>query len=172
VTTLVQEQNIITALKAPEVIVRMATDDDVEAIVAFVAENSRLGHLLPRSADNIRATLPTWRVAEIGGRVVGIGSLLAMNDNLVEVRSLAVLPEYRSMGVGAELVNGLVAEARRRGYTTVFALTRAVNFFLRLGFSITIRDRFPEKLWRDCVICPLFHACDETAVAIELQPAM
>ena len=171
-TTLVQEQNITTRFTAPAVIVRVAGEDDVDAIVAIVAENSRLGHLLPRSPDNIRASLPTWRVAEVGGRVVGIGSLLAMNDNLVEVRSLAVLPEYRSMGVGAELVNGLVAEARRRGYATVFALTRAVNFFLRLGFSITIRDRFPEKVWRDCVVCPLFHACDETAVAMELQPAM
>jgi amino-acid N-acetyltransferase len=172
VTTLVQEQNIITALKAPEVIVRVAGEDDVDAIVAIVAENSRLGHLLPRSADNIRASLPTWRVAEVRGCVVGIGSLLAMNDNLVEVRSLAVLPEYRSAGVGAALVQGLVDEARRRGYVTVFALTRAVNFFLRLGFSITIKDRFPEKVWRDCVVCPLFHACDETAVAMELQPAM
>jgi amino-acid N-acetyltransferase len=172
VTTLVQEQSIATALKAAEVIVRVAGDDDVDAIVAIVAEHARQGHLLPRSPDNIRASLPTWRVAEVQGRVVGIGSLLAMNEALVEVRSLAVLPEYRSLGVGAALVCGLVVEARRQGYATAFALTRAVPFFLRLGFAITTRDRFPQKVWRDCVICPLYHACDETAVALELQPGM
>lgn len=170
-TALVSEQHIYTAARpTATVIVRQATDDDVEAIVAIVAEHARQGHLLPRSAENIRASLPRWLVAQIGaeGVVIGIGSLLEMNPELVEVRSLAVLPAYRSHGAGAAIVRGLVEEARRRGYRTAFALTRAVPFFLKLGFSVTDKERFPEKVWRDCAICPLQHACDETAVALEL----
>lgn len=149
-------------------LVRPATADDVPAIVAVVNENARLGHLLPRSAENIRASIDSWIVAEMDGRVVGIGSLLAMSPTLVEVRSLAVLPAYQRYGVGANIVLGLVERARERGIPTVFALTRAVSFFTRLGFVISARESFPEKVWKDCVICPLQHRCDETAVVMEL----
>lgn len=157
----------VAQLVAGGVATRQAQEADVAAIVEVVAENVRLGHLLPRSEENIRASIHTWLVAEVNGRVVGIGSLLEMSPVLVEVRSLAVLPEYRSFGVGQQIVRGLVEEARQRGYPTVFALTRAVSFFEKLGFQITNKERFPEKVWKDCVVCPLFHACDETAVVID-----
>ena len=149
-------------------IVRPAGERDVQAIADVVNAHARLGQLLPRSAENIRASLPNWLVAEVGGRVVGIGSLLTMSPTLVEVRSLAVLPSYRRYGVGALLVRGLVERARARGIPTVFALTRAVSFFRRLDFVVTDRERFPEKVWKDCAVCPLQHACDETAVVLEL----
>ncbi len=165
--TFVSEQDIIITEQS-EVIVRSAAESDITAIVAIVAENARQGHLLPRTAENIRASLASWLVAEVGGNVVGIGSLLVMNPVLAEVRSLAVLPQYRAFGVGAAIVKGIVAEADRQGFPTVFALTRAVGFFLKLGFTITDKERFPEKVWRDCAICPLQHACDETAVVLEL----
>jgi amino-acid N-acetyltransferase len=149
-------------------IVRPATQQDVQAIADVVSAHARQGQLLPRSAENIRASLGNWLVAELEGRVVGIGSLLDMSSTLVEVRSLAVLPAYRSYGIGGLLVRGLVERARKRGIPTVFALTRAVPFFERLGFVVTDRQRFPEKVWTDCVICPLYDRCDETAVVLEL----
>jgi amino-acid N-acetyltransferase len=169
ITRVAEDQVYITAALADAPVIRLATEADVPAIVSVVNENARLGHLLPRSAENIRASLPNWLVAEVDGQVVGIGSLLAMSPTLVEVRSLAVLPNYRRYGVGALLVRGLVGQARERGIPTVFALTRVVSFFERLGFVVTDRDRFPEKVWKDCVVCPLQHACDETAVVYELD---
>ncbi len=167
--TIIAEGQIATAAAPGEIIVRRATEADVPGIVAVVNENVQLGHLLPRSPENIRATLGDWMVAEARGQVIGVGSLLAMSPTLVEVRSLAVLPAYRGAGAGALLVRALVEEARRRGIPTVFALTRAVRFFERLGFAVTEKERFPEKVWRDCAICPLQHACDETAVVLELD---
>jgi amino-acid N-acetyltransferase len=149
-------------------IIRPAGERDVQQIADVVNAHARQGDLLPRSAENIRASLRNWLVAELDGRVVGIGSLLDMSPTLVEVRSLAVLPAYRSYGIGGLLVRGLVERARARGIPTVFALTRAVPFFERLGFAITDRQRFPEKVWTDCVICPLKDRCDETAVVLEL----
>jgi amino-acid N-acetyltransferase len=150
-------------------IIRSATERDVQAIADVVAANARHGQLLPRSAENIRASLRNWLLAEVDGRVVGIGSLLDMSPTLVEVRSLAVLPAYRSYGIGGLLVRALVERARARGIPTVFALTRAVPFFERLGFVVTDRERFPEKVWTDCVICPLRERCDEIAVVLELS---
>jgi amino-acid N-acetyltransferase len=161
------EDQIATRVRE-QPLARPAVGADVQSIADIVNENARRGDLLPRSPENIRASLNTWLVAEVAGVVVGIGSLLEMSPTLVEVRSLAVLPAYRGYGVGALLVRGLVARARARGIPTVFALTRAVPFFERLGFVVTEKERFPEKVWRDCVVCPLQHACDETAVVLEL----
>ncbi|MCS7290804.1 MAG: GNAT family N-acetyltransferase [Roseiflexus sp.] len=162
-----ESQIFVVPPRAPDIIVRRAEEEDVDAIAAIVAENARQGHLLPRSVDNIRATLSSWLVAEVDGNIAGIGSLVQMSPTLVEVRSLAVVPEYRGLGIGQAIVRGLVDEARRRGFPKVFALTRAVPFFERLGFRVTAKEDFPEKVWRDCAMCPLQHACDETAMVIE-----
>jgi N-acetylglutamate synthase-like GNAT family acetyltransferase len=168
ITRVAEDHIYITALSTSEPHVRPAVDTDVQAIADIVNLHARQGHLLPRSAENIRQSLSNWLVAEVDGVVVGIGSLLAMSPTLVEVRSLAVLPAYRSLGVGGVLVDGLVERARQRGIPTVFALTRAVPFFERLGFVVTATERFPEKVWKDCVVCPLRERCDETAVVLEL----
>jgi amino-acid N-acetyltransferase len=168
ITQVAEDQIYITTLSASQTLVRPAVDADVQAIADIVNQHARQGHLLPRSAENIRQSLPNWLVAEVAGVVVGSGSLLEMSPTLVEVRSLAVLPAYRSLGVGALLVNALVERARERGIPTVFALTRAVPFFERLGFVVTATERFPEKVWKDCVVCPLQQHCDETAVVLEI----
>jgi amino-acid N-acetyltransferase len=144
--------------------VRRAALPDVPSIAELVNLGVREGQLLPRSVDAIRASIGDWVVVEDGGRIVGCGSLLAMGPALGEVRSLAVAPEYRKNGVGARIVDALVAEAQTRGMPVVFALTRAVSFFQRMGFTVTARENFPEKVWRDCMICPVRLACDETAV--------
>ena len=37
-------------------------------------------------------------------------------------------------------------------------------FFESLGFSVTRRELFLEKLAADCAACPMNLCCDETAV--------
>jgi amino-acid N-acetyltransferase len=115
ITPVAEDQVYVTAVPDGTPSVRAAREADVDAITKIVNENARQGHLLPRSAENIRASLDTWLVAELGGVVVGIGSLLEMSPALVEVRSLAVLPAYRRYGVGAHIVQALVERARERG---------------------------------------------------------
>ena len=152
------------ATKANTLTIRRATLADAPAIAGLVSLGEREGQLLPRSLAFIRASIDDWIVAETNGRIIGCGSLLEMGPTLVEVRSLAVAPAYRQNGVGAQIVDALVSEARARGTSTVFALTRAVPFFEKLGFVVTVKEDFPEKVWRDCAICPVRHACDEVAV--------
>jgi amino-acid N-acetyltransferase len=144
--------------------IRKATLADAQSIADLVNLGEREGQLLPRSLHSIRASIGDWIVAEDTAGIVGCGSLIEMSPVLSEVRSLAVAPKYRSNGVGANIAGALVDEARARGIPTVFALTRAVPFFEKIGFSVTDKENFPEKVWRDCLICPVRHACDEVAV--------
>ncbi len=144
--------------------IRKATLHDGPAIHALVTDYARRGEVLPRTLSEIYETIRAWMVAEEEGRIIGCGALVILDADLAEVRSLAVAPAYQGNGIGRKIVEALIEEGKALGVTTIFALTRAVPFFERLGFAVTEKERFPRKIWRDCLKCPLFPHCDETAV--------
>jgi amino-acid N-acetyltransferase len=150
-------------------IIRKAVLKDATSISTLVNMGEREGQLLPRSLDLIRASIGNWIVAEENGQVIGCGSLLEIGPTLSEVRSLAVAPAQRGRGIGVDVVRALIQEARERKIPVLFALTRAVGFFEKLGFTVTVKEDFPEKVWRDCMICPVREACDEVAVVLPLN---
>jgi len=148
----------------PRVTFRPAVAADVAALSRLIADHVGAGQLLPRSAGDIRDTLATWIVAELDGTLAGCGSLHQMSRSRMEVRSLVVRADYRGHGIGAAIVRQLIARAWNTEAECVYALTRAVSFFARLGFQVTDRANIPEKLAHDCVPCPLWAHCDETAM--------
>lgn len=153
--------------------IRKAIMSDAAYIAELVDFYYRRGDLLPRSLDEIYQSIRDWIVAEDDyGQVVGCGSLVIMAGDLAEVRSLAIRSDQQGKGLGQRIVARLIEEARELGITTVFALTRAVSFFEKMGFHITERERFPRKIWKDCVKCPVFTTCDEVTVALEVSPAL
>lgn len=150
--------------------IRPAHPEDVPAILHLLNEHVRRGDVLPRTAQSIRETLPDWLVGiDADEELVACVSLLFYTEALAEVRSLAVSDKAKGQGYGRILVRTLLTNAKQRGVPTVFALTRAVGFFQKLGFQITAKERFPEKVWRDCSVCPLLQNCDETAVVLHLN---
>ena len=152
--------------------IRPARETDIPAILRLVSDHARRGDLLPRSALSIRDTLHDWLVGVYpDGDIVACVSLYYYTPYLAEVRSLAVSDRVKGQGWGRTIVKEAVNEARHRNVPTLFALTRAVDFFQKVGFKITVKERFPQKVFRDCSICPLLEACDETAVVLELGPA-
>ena len=152
--------------------IRPARETDIPAILRLVSDHARRGDLLPRSALSIRDTLHDWLVGVYpDGDIVACVSLFYYTPYLAEVRSLAVSDRVKGQGWGRTIVKEAINEARHRNVPTLFALTRAVDFFQKVGFKITVKERFPQKVFRDCSICPLLEACDETAVVLELGPA-
>lgn len=155
---------------APAVaITRKADLADVDAIAALVEQFVKTGDLLPRSAESIRLSINDWVLAELNGEIVGIGSLLQYTPLLAEVRSLAMLEKAQGYGFGRKIVNDLVEMARQRQIPTLFALTRAVPFFIKCGFTVTEKERFPEKIWHACRLCPIQENCDEIAVVLPIE---
>jgi amino-acid N-acetyltransferase len=152
------------------VIVRSAQVEDSEAILKMVEDFARRNLVLPRSFDAIRASIEDWIVVFDEEQLLGCGSLRRYSADLCEVRSLMVLDELKGQGFGRTIVRTLIQEARSKDYATIFALTRVVPFFERLGFERCDRTLFPEKIWADCVHCPSQDNCDEFAVALALTP--
>jgi amino-acid N-acetyltransferase len=112
--------------------------------------------------------LKDFLVAEFDDRVVGCGSNVPLTAELVELRSLAVAPEFRGSGLGKRLVEALVAKSRADGYEQICALTLVESFFSRMGFVTVDRWAIPPKIWHECIYCPKFDACDEIAMLMNL----
>lgn len=148
---------------------RDAEDRDVAPLLALVNGYADRGMLLRRTEESLRQALSDFVVAtepNAGGGedIVGCGALTMLGPALGEVRSLAVRPDQTGKGVGRRIVEHLLVQAGERGFAEVLALTRRSSFFDALGFEITRRERFIDKLMVDCGACPLNLCCDEIAM--------
>ena len=148
--------------------IRKAELRDVPALYKLISRYVAEQILLPRPLTNLYEDVWEFTVAEEDGELLGCGALKFYNQELAEIRSLAVDEALHSKGVGRMLTEALMDEAERFGLKRVFALTVAPGFFEKLGFRQAPRERFPIKVFQDCLGCPKYSCCDEIAVSYEL----
>ena len=151
-----------------EIRIQPAAEEDIAAIAALVNGFAAENVMLPRTEESILQSLPDWLVAADGSQLFGCGSLVALTEQLVEIRSLAVAQQGQGKGIGRRIVEELVRMATARGYAQICALTLEEGFFEKFGFEVVDRWSISPKLWQDCIYCPKFHHCDEIAVARSL----
>jgi N-acetylglutamate synthase-like GNAT family acetyltransferase len=120
------------------VIVRPARPDDLGALAEFISPFVAEGRLLPRTFSELEDFLPSFFVAELDGRLIGCAALEVYSWKLAEVRSLAVAPEARGLGIGRLLVNACVSRAREQRILEVMAITSSEDFFKSCGFDFTL----------------------------------
>ena len=149
--------------------IRPATIHDVPRMQAIINSHAELGRMLFKSYAQLYETLRDFAVYELDNDVVGVTGLAIIWADLAEVRSLAVDDSARGRGIGKQLVQWSIDEARRMQIRRVFALTYEEGFFGRMGFQIVEKDTLPLKVWSDCVRCPKRDGCDEIAVVRTLH---
>lgn len=149
--------------------IRSATVHDVPRICDIINSHAEMGRMLFKSYAQLYEDLRDFAVFERDGQVVGCCALTIIWADLAEVRSLAVEKKYIGQGIGRQLVNWAVDEARRLLIRRLFALTYEQNFFMKLGFQVVEKDTLPLKVWSDCVRCPKRNECDEIAVVRVLE---
>jgi len=149
--------------------VRKARAADGPAIQTLLAHFASRGELLHRTLNEVYQHLRDFVVGEVDGRVVGVCALWLYWEDLAEVRSLAVAEEQGGKGIGRQLVQACLDEARQLALKRVFALTYKPGFFEKLGFHTIEKSELPHKIWGDCMKCAKFPECDEIAMSIELQ---
>ena len=145
---------------------RAATFDDTEAMYKMLNDYAKEGLMLPRARNSIYENLREYIVAESEGQIVGIGALHFVWDRLGEIRSLAVVPQYKKHGIGKKIVEYLEQEGLDRGVNMFFTLTYQPEFFSSLGFKEVTKDELPQKVWKECIDCPKFPNCDEIAMIL------
>ncbi|MBW3084804.1 Amino-acid acetyltransferase [Austwickia sp. TVS 96-490-7B] len=117
-------------------IVRRATTKDVPGIRNLVAPYAAQRILIAKDAVAYYEGLAEFRVVTDPhqSQLLGCGALHVMWEDLAEIRTLAVAPDAHGRGVGAALVDRLIADAQDIGVARVFCLTFEVDFFARHGF--------------------------------------
>jgi amino-acid N-acetyltransferase len=152
-----------------DVTLRTATVAEAGAIHSLIVEHLAEGHLLPRELEEIVVHVHRFVVAVHHGEVVGCAELAPLSREVAEVRSAVVDRDWRSAGVGTQILDELVQRARADGFNRLCAFTHAPSYFVHRGFSIVPHVWLPEKISTDCVSCANFRRCGQYAVVRPLH---
>jgi len=114
------------------------------------ADLARVRELLKRCdlpADDVsNAMIPGFVVAETGGQLVGVAGIEVHGPHGL-LRSVAVAPETRGSGLGAELVRDRISWTQSQGIDSLYLLTTtAETYFTRHGFVAATRDSAPPEI--------------------------
>jgi amino-acid N-acetyltransferase len=153
------------------ILLRSASEADAAMLHAIIAAHLEEGHLLPRTLSELTVHADRFIVAVRGRRILGCAELAPLSPHVAEVRSLAVDGRERGSGIGTMLVEELRRRARREGYEKLCAFTHTPAYFIHMGFSIVPHLWLTEKVFTDCVKCPLFRRCGQYAMVVPLETA-
>ena len=146
---------------------RKAQIQDVKEIQKLLMHYANRGDMLSRSLSELYEALRDFYIVEEDGRIVGVSALHIVWEDLAEIRSVAVSEETGRKGIGTEVVNACIAEAKVLGLKRLFCLTYKPDFFARFGFHIVDKSQLPHKVWGDCIKCAKFPDCDEIAMIMD-----
>jgi len=126
------------------------------------------GLLIPLSLHEVYERIREFFVYKIEEQIVGVASLHVVWEDLAELRSIAVHPNYQHQGIGKALALRCIDEGRELCIKKVFLLTYKKDFFQKVGFQLVDKSELPHKVWSDCIKCIKFPDCDEIAMSLTL----
>ena len=127
------------------------------------------GEMLARSLSEIYENIRDYFVVRQGERVIACVALHVSWSDLAEIKSLTVAEDYQKQGIGDQLIEACLKEAKELGIPTIFCLTYKPAFFEKYGFSQVDKGELPHKVWGECYRCPKFPNCDEVALIYHLE---
>ena len=80
--------------------------------------------------DGLRHPSVTFWSAWVDGKLAGIAALKSIDSERGELKSMRVDDRFRGSGVGRALLRHLIAEARRRGMTSLWLETGSPDEFV------------------------------------------
>jgi amino-acid N-acetyltransferase len=138
-------------------------------MVKLINTYAQKGEMLGRPMIELYESIRTFFVAEEEGKVIGLGALAVIWNDMAEMRTLAVHADYHGNGIGRQIVDALIEDAIILEVPRVFCLTYQPGFFKKMGFVDIEKSELPHKVWKDCINCPKFPDCDENALILDLH---
>ncbi|WP_370571692.1 N-acetyltransferase [Methanomethylovorans sp.] len=144
--------------------IRKATVKDVEAMKNIINAYAKQEKMLPRSYNELYQYIRSFYVYEKDEEVIGCCALQVVWEDLAEILSFAVKPEYARKGIGSQLLKACMGDAHELQIKKIFTLTYVPEFFEKHGFTRVDKSTLPHKVWSGCINCPKFPDCDEIAL--------
>jgi amino-acid N-acetyltransferase len=144
--------------------VEKAKIGDVPQIQQLVNYFADKDEMLARPLSEIYENIRDYFVVRDGAKVIACVALHVTWSDLAEVKALAVSENIQRRGLGAQLVDACLKEARQLDIPIVFCLTYKPVFFKKQGFVEVDKMKLPKKVWTECFHCPKFPDCGESAL--------
>ena len=137
--------------------IRKATSSDIRDI-------KKLLSFYALDTEKVEKNLPEFIVAVKDGITVGCACLDV--SNIVELRSIAILPSYRNKGIGSELVKVVLKRAAEIT-DKVYLRTTSPVFFEKKGAHRLQNDE-KKLIWKECDECDKFDVCKQVLMIFDL----
>ena len=139
--------------------IRKATSSDVKEIKKILS-------FYYLDTETVDKNLPEFIVAVQDEKIIGC-ACLDISD-VVELRSIAILPNYRNKGIGSKLVDTILTRASELT-GTVYLRTTSPAFFEKKGFK-RLANGEKKAIWEDCAECNRFDVCKQTLMKLDISP--
>jgi amino-acid N-acetyltransferase len=149
--------------------VEKAKINDVPQMHELINSFADRDEMLPRPLSEIYENIRDYFVVRQGGQVVACAALHVSWSDLAEIKSVAVAEGSQGQGIGDQLIESCLEEAKELGIPVVFCLTYKPTFFEKHGFSQVDKMELPRKVWTECYRCPKFPDCEEVALTCHLE---
>jgi len=114
--------------------------------------------------EDLPANLDRFWVARDQDRIIGVTGL-ELYPPYGLLRSLAVSPGHRSLGIGNILVQAVEEQAAGLGLDSIYLLTEtAKSYFEKRGYTVEDRDNTPDALRRSSEFS---HVCPASAAVMK-----
>jgi amino-acid N-acetyltransferase len=130
-----------------DITIRRASTRDVRHIRRLIDIYTADRRLLSKATVAIYEDVQEFWVAERDGAVVGCGALHVLWEDLAEIRTIAVDPQWHGHKIGFRLVHALLDTARELGVRRVFVLTFETEFFASFGFTPIEGTPVPHEVY-------------------------
>jgi amino-acid N-acetyltransferase len=112
----------------------------------------------------VEKNLAGFKVAILDEKIVGCACL--ESEDVVELRSIALLPNYRNKGIGSLLVDAVMDRAAKIAGEFYLRTTSPV-FFEKKG-AVRIRNDDKKEIWPECKECDKFIICKQAPMIFKI----
>ncbi len=138
--------------------IRKATEADIKDIKILLS-------FYYLETEKVEKNLPEFIVAVQDNKTVGCACLDI--DDVMELRSIAVLPSYRNKGTGSRLVDAILSRAAELS-DTVYLRTTSPGFFEKKGFQ-RLPNEEKKIIWNECAQCDKYDICKQVLMKLVIK---
>ncbi|MDO8725943.1 MAG: GNAT family N-acetyltransferase [Candidatus Methanoperedens sp.] len=136
-----------------------------KAIQSDIKDIKKLLSFYVLDTEKVEKNLSEFIIAVKDQKTVGCACLDV--GDIVELRSIAILPSYRNKGIGSELVNVVLKRAAEIT-DKVYLRTTSPVFFEKKG-ALRLENEGKKMIWKECDVCDKFDICKQVLMKFDLK---
>jgi len=124
------------------------TQNDIQMIASILKRYRSLGYLKFRDKAYVKQHKQLFYVARIDDIIVGCAEQITIDQDTVELGSLAVSIRYRKQQVGQFIIQSFEKKMIEKGVSTIISLTKnplLQKIFVNLGFVPRNPERYSDR---------------------------